>query len=66
MSTVNESLISAHDCAEFSRDALMQAHAKASAVESLALYTLIAAAADLANKIKALQNARTSDAGWTP
>ena len=40
MSTVTENLINAHDCAEFVRTALMQAHAKATAVESLALYPL--------------------------
>ena len=63
MSTTT-SLEQAQQHAEATRAALLLANGNATSVESLALYPLIQAAADLDNKIKALQAARTADQGW--
>lgn len=63
MSTTT-SLEQAQQHAEATRASLMLAHGNATSVESLLIYPLIAQAADLDIKIKALQAARVADQGW--
>ena len=63
MSTTT-SLEQAQQYAEATRASLMLAHGNATSVESLLIYPLIAQAADLDIKIKALQAARVADQGW--
>ena len=63
MSTTT-SLEQAQQHAEATRASLMLAHGNSTSVESLLIYPLIAQAADLDIKIKALQAARVADQGW--
>ena len=63
MSTTTN-LEQAQQYAESTRASLMLAHGNATSVESLLLYPLIAQAADLDVKIKALLAARVADQGW--
>lgn len=63
MSTTT-SLEQAQQYAESARASLMLAHGNATSVESLLLYPLIAQAADLDVRIKALMQARIADQGW--
>ncbi len=65
MSTTT-SLEQAQQHAEATRAALLLAHGNATSVESMVLYPLIQAAADLDTRIKALMSARVADQGWQP